>query len=71
VLADAASPIHAAAAAVAPAQPQTAEERAAALMAAVALEGLSPEASLAALQQLNYDLTMQVGTVGCLRCMYK
>jgi hypothetical protein len=28
-------------------------------MAAVALEGLSPEASLAALQQLNYDLTMQ------------
>jgi hypothetical protein len=32
------------------------------LMAAVALEGLSPEASLAALQQLNYDLTMQVGS---------
>jgi hypothetical protein len=30
-------------------------------MAAVALEGLSPEASLAALQQLNYDLTMQLG----------
>jgi hypothetical protein len=29
-------------------------------MAAVALEGLSPEASIAALQQLNYDLTMQV-----------
>jgi hypothetical protein len=37
-------------------------------MAAVALEGLSPEASLAALQQLNYDFTMQVGfqeSVGC------
>lgn len=42
-------------------QPQTAEERAHALMAAVALEGLSSEASLAALQQLNYDLTMQLG----------
>lgn len=42
-------------------QPQTAEERAHALMAAVALEGLSPEASLAAMQQLNYDLTMQLG----------
>lgn len=39
---------------------QTAEERAQALMQAVALEGLSPEASLAALQQLNYDLTMQL-----------
>lgn len=44
-----------------PQPPQTAEERAHALMAAVALEGLSPEASLAALQQLNYDLTMQLG----------
>lgn len=42
-------------------QPQSAEDRAHALMAAVALEGLSPEASLAALQQLNYDLTMQLG----------
>eukprot|EP00775_Hariotina_reticulata_P006575 gene6575-6803_t len=41
--------------------PQTAEERAQALMASVALEGLSPEASIAALQQLNYDLTMQLG----------
>lgn len=30
-------------------------------MEAVALEGLSPEASIAALQQLNYDLTMQLG----------
>lgn len=30
-------------------------------MAAVALEGLSPDASIAALQQLNYDLTMQLG----------
>jgi hypothetical protein len=44
------------------AQPQSAEERAAALMAAVALEGLSPEASIAAMQQLNYDLTMQVSS---------
>ncbi|WIA20940.1 hypothetical protein OEZ85_005281 [Tetradesmus obliquus] len=67
VLAYAASPVHAgsgggAAAAVgASAQPQSAEERAAALMQAVALEGLSPEASIAALQQLNYDLTMQLG----------
>eukprot|EP00879_Flechtneria_rotunda_P016019 GHRR01016755.1.p1 GENE.GHRR01016755.1~~GHRR01016755.1.p1 ORF type:complete len:811 (+),score=382.45 GHRR01016755.1:752-3184(+) len=42
-------------------EPQTAEGRANALMAAVALEGLSPEASIAALQQLNYDLTMQLG----------
>lgn len=42
-------------------QPQSAEDRAHALMASVALEGLSPEASLAALQQLNYDLTMQLG----------
>lgn len=41
--------------------PQTAEQRAHALMEAVALEGLSPEASIAALQQLNYDLTMQLG----------
>ncbi|WIA41226.1 hypothetical protein OEZ86_004839 [Tetradesmus obliquus] len=67
VLAYAASPVHAgsaggtAAAAGASAQPQSAEERAAALMQAVALEGLSPEASIAALQQLNYDLTMQLG----------
>ncbi|KAF8062649.1 hypothetical protein HT031_003978 [Scenedesmus sp. PABB004] len=45
----------------APAAPASAEERAAALMAAVALEGLSPEASIAALQQLNYDVTMQLG----------
>lgn len=44
-----------------PQQPQTAEDRAHALMAAVALEGLTPEASIAALQQLNYDLTMQLG----------
>jgi hypothetical protein len=39
----------------------SAEERAAALMHDIALEGLSPEASMAALQQLNYDLTMQLG----------
>ena len=42
-------------------QSASAEERAAALMHDIALEGLSPEASMAALQQLNYDLTMQLG----------
>jgi hypothetical protein len=54
-------PSSSAAAASTQQQPHTAEERAHALMAAVALEGLSPEATLAALQQLNYDLTMQLG----------
>lgn len=60
-LAGSPGPSSSAAAASTQQQPHTAEERAHALMAAVALEGLSPEASLAALQQLNYDLTMQLG----------
>jgi len=38
----------------------SAEEKASALMASVQLEGLTPDAKISALQQLNYDLTMQL-----------
>ncbi len=42
-------------------QPLSAEAQAQALIASIAAEQASPEAAIEALQQLNYDLTMQLG----------